>query len=225
MRDRLRVAIFDGTYPPGAKLVQTEIAGRLGTSVTPVREAMRDLIAEGLISFDPHRAATVRALDVDEAIEIHELRLALEPIAARRAAERVTADDLDGLRALEQDMERAGDHQAWLEANRAFHLAVIDAARSPQLAAILENLRQISAFYLAALVRSSGGDRARSARDHRDLVEALAAHDGDRAAAIMTAHISDPTTLRDRLSAGPGTAGPGTAGPETAGPGTRRAVS
>ena len=214
VRTRLRSAIFAGDYPPGSKLVQTEIAEQLGISVTPVREAMRDLINEGLVDFDPHRAATVRAIDIADAIEVNELRLVLEPLAVRQAAEHITAEELETLRELEATMEATETHQDWLEANRDFHLAVIDAARSPRLAGILTNLRQISSFYLAAFARVGGVDHAKSARDHRDLIAALAAGDGDRASTIMASHLAQT----DQLTAGLSASAPVENAPAGAGP-------
>ena len=199
VRDRIREAIFSGVYPPGTRLVQGEIAERFGTSVTPVREAMRDLANEGLINVHPQRAATVREVDLDEAVEINEMRLQLEPLAARRAAQRITPEELTALRRTEQEMESAPDHATWLEVNRRFHLEVIACARSPRLGEVLHNLRQISSFYLAALVRAQGGDREKSAREHRELLDALEQGDGDRAAAIMTQHLADSDRLRTRL--------------------------
>lgn len=200
VRARLRDAIFTGEYPPGSRLVQTEIAEHLGTSVTPVREAMRDLVNEGLISADPHRAATVRPIDIDDAIEINELRLVLEPMAARRAAGRITPSRLDELRRLEAEMESADDN-TWLELNRRFHLTVIDAAGSPRLGAILVNLRQISTFYLAAYVRTTGVDRAKSAREHTRLIAALEAGDGELAEQVMAQHLAESGRLKAGLDA------------------------
>ncbi|MFC0645216.1 GntR family transcriptional regulator [Cellulomonas phragmiteti] len=199
VRERIREAIFSGVYAPGARLVQGEIADRFGTSVTPVREAMRDLANDGLIEVHPQRAATVRDVDLDEAVEINEMRLLLEPLAARRAAERITEPELAALRRAEHEMEAAPDHATWLELNRRFHLEVIAYARSPRLGEVLRNLRQISSFYLAALVRAQGGDREKSAREHRELLDAFAQHDGDRAAEVMTRHLADAHLLRERL--------------------------
>lgn len=202
VRDRIREAIFSGVYAPGTRLVQGEIAERFGTSVTPVREAMRDLANEGLVTAPPQRAARVREVDLGEAIEINEMRLLLEPLAARRAAERITPDQLDGLRRSAQEMETAPDHATWLVLNRRFHLEVIACAGSPRLEEVLYNLRQISSFYLAALVRAQGGDRERSDQDHTELLEAFERHDGERAAEIMARHLADADRLRDRLGAG-----------------------
>lgn len=203
VRDRIREAIFSGVYPPGTRLVQGEIAERFGTSVTPVREAMRDLANEGLIDVHPQRAATVREIDLDEAVEINEMRLLLEPLAARRTAERITPEELAALRRSEEEMEAAPDHPSWLEANRRFHLEVIAYARSPRLGEVLHNLRQISSFYLAALVRAQGGDREKSAREHRELLDAFERRDGERAAEIMAHHLADADLLRTRLAPSP----------------------
>jgi len=200
VRERIREAIFSGVYAPGARLVQGEIAERFGTSVTPVREAMRDLANDGLIEVHPQRAATVREVDLEEAVEINEMRLLLEPLAARRAAERITPAELASLRRAEQAMESAGDHPTWLELNRRFHLQVIDCAHSPRLGDVLRGLRQMSSFYLAALVRAQGGDREKSAREHTALLDAFERRDGDAAAAIMAQHLADPRRLRERLT-------------------------
>jgi DNA-binding GntR family transcriptional regulator len=196
---RLRRAIFAGAYAPGSRLVQTELAEAFQVSVTPVREAMRDLISEGLIRSDPHHAATVRELDVAEALEVNELRLMLEPFAVRRAAERITAGEIENLEQIQRNMERATDNQTWLELNNHFHLAVIDSARSPQVAGILHNLLQTSTFYFAAALRVSGGNRAKSIREHWDLIDALRAHDAELAASITAGHVSSSLELENRL--------------------------
>jgi len=200
VRERIREAIFSGVYPPGSRLVQGEIAERFGTSVTPVREAMRDLANDGLIAVHPQRAATVREVDLDEAVETNEMRLLLEPLAARRAAERMTPAELASLRRAEAAMEAAPDHPTWLELNRRFHLEVIECAHSPRLGEVLRSLREISSFYLAALVRAQGGDREKSAREHTALLDAFERRDGDAAAEIMAQHLADPHRLRERLA-------------------------
>jgi DNA-binding GntR family transcriptional regulator len=188
-RDRLRHEIVTGVYPPGSPLKQTELAAALGTSVTPVREAMRDLVGEGLILVDPQRVARVRELDPEDAVEINEMRLRLEPLAARRAAERATPDDVERIRALAVEADEAPDDATWLHQNYEFHVAVIESAHSPRLAAMLVNLRNMSSFYLAAMVRTRGAGREKSSAEHLALVAAIAAGDADQAERLMRAHV------------------------------------
>ena len=201
VRDRLRRAIVAGVYPPGAKLVQTEIAARFGTSVTPVREAMRDLVNDGLIDFDPHRAARVREIDVADALEVNRLRLVLEPMAAHSAALNATPEEVQTIRLLADEAAATAEDEAWLEANRRFHLAIIAAAHSPRLEAILSNLRQISSFYLVAMVRTCGSVRQKSTGEHVALVDAIAAHDPDTASAVMSRHLAESSQLGEGLEA------------------------
>ncbi len=191
-RDRLRQDIVTGIYPPGSPLKQTEIAATFGTSVTPVREAMRDLVGEGLVQVDPQRVARVREVDPAEAIEINEMRLLLEPLAARRAADRATSADVTQFRALAHEAEaaqEASDDAAWVRSNHQFHLAVIRSARSPRLESVLTNLREVSAFYLGVLVRGDQGIRARGTGEHEALIAAIESGDGERAAELMRAHL------------------------------------
>src|SRR3970040_1190357 len=94
VRDALRTAILRGDLPGGSRLVQTDIAAQLEVSTTPVREAMRDLASEGLITLDSHRIGTVRKPDWDEMVEIVEVRRALEEVAIRRAMSAITPEQL-----------------------------------------------------------------------------------------------------------------------------------
>src|SRR4051794_5648296 len=111
-RQTLRADILEGRFEPGTKLVQTELATRLGLSTTPIREALQDLAREGLVLLDPHRGAFVRALSLDEVREIYELRMLLEPMLLRRSAGLLdtealdAADDLRAQMAAETELSR-----------------------------------------------------------------------------------------------------------------------
>lgn len=200
VRERLRRAIFAGDFPPGTRLVQTDIAAQLGVSVTPVREAMRDLINEGMISFDPHKAARVREVELDEAVEIHDLRMLLESEAVRKAAPLIQPDAIDELAWLQGAMEGPDvDDTTWLELNHRWHMIVIEAANSPRLAEILSNLRLISRFYLAVSLRAGGGNRDKSSRDHWDMIEAFRQGDAATAERIMKTHMPGSDELRARV--------------------------
>jgi len=191
-REEIRHRIVSGLYAPGALLKQTEIAEELDISVTPVREAMRDLVGEGLVTMKSQRIAHVCDADPDAAVEINEMRLLLEPLAARRAAERAAAADVLRMRELAAVAEEAAvamDHAGWVSGNHEFHVAIIDSARSPRLAATLRNLRQISTFYLGIAVRENRAILGKGIEEHRALIDAIEARDGERAAAIMRHHL------------------------------------
>lgn len=189
VRERLRRDILSGIRPPGAALKQTELAAQLGVSVTPVREAMRDLATEGLVVIDPQRVARVRDLDPSEADEVNRIRYLLEPLAAKLAATHASAETAARIQALAEESVAAETDVEWLEANRRFHLSIIESGGAPLLAGILANLRQISSIYLAAAVRTTEGMREKSKREHLALAAAIAAGDGDEAARLIQSHL------------------------------------
>ena len=190
VRDNLRRAIVAGALAPGERLVQTDLAERMGVSVTPLREALRDLVGEGLVRLDPHRGATVREVDVDEAREVYELRLVLEPMAARLAAERATEEEIAAAERLQAAMDAETDPQRGLQLNQDFHLLLIDAARSPQLAGILRGLRAVSAIHLAAAAREGGYQVGTRNRDHHEILAALRRRDAEAAGRLMADHLT-----------------------------------
>ena len=105
--ENLRQAIIKGHLAPGARLIERELCEMLGVSRTLVREALRQLEAEGWIENVPYRGPIVATTSADEARQLYEIRAALEGFAAKRCAERATADDLDDLSALVDDLASA----------------------------------------------------------------------------------------------------------------------
>lgn len=197
--ERLRQEIYEGVRAPGSRVVQTEVAREYGVSATPVREAMRDLVNEGLLTAEPHRAARVRDLDPAEAVDINELRLVLEPYAAKVAAQHISATEVAQLSALATHMNGATGSQ-WVELNHRFHMIIIEATRNPTLVAMLSNLRLVSRFYFSAALRADGGDYAKRNRQHESLIEQLRRRDSEGAARTMLEHFSSSDELRRRLS-------------------------
>ncbi|WP_144720513.1 GntR family transcriptional regulator [Agrococcus jejuensis] len=197
---RLRREIYDGVHQPGARLVQTEIATRLGVSVTPVREAMRDLVADGLIVAETHKPVTVRDLDVAEATEINDLRIMLEPLAARRATPHISDDELRRLEELDAAMRKAHEPKAWAELNQEFHMVIIGATRMPNLIGILTGLRRVSRFYFAAALRADDNDFHRRDEQHRELIARMRARDVEGVGEVMDRHFSPSTELARRLA-------------------------
>ena len=110
-----------GQHPDGSRLRQEEVARRLAVSTTPVREAFRDLLAEGFVSIDPHKGVVARGLTSRGVAEIYELRMVLEPMLARRACPRITEAQLAGAGMCHETMLATTDPERWSTLNETFH--------------------------------------------------------------------------------------------------------
>lgn len=206
VRESLRRAILAGSLDGGARLVQAGIAEQLGVSTTPVREAMRDLASEGLIRFEPYRGAVVHLPSLDEIREIYELRILLGSFAIRRTVERISDEELERAEAIEHVMEREVDPLRWTELNRSFHAALEDAARSPRLSAILNNLRDSAAIVVAISLKARPSQMKSGNRDHRELLKACRMRDPERAAAVIERHFAGTLEVVERYDAARGAA-------------------
>jgi DNA-binding GntR family transcriptional regulator len=200
VRDTLRRAILSGALAGGARLVQADIASQLKVSTTPVREALRDLIADGLILFDPHRGAIVRGLDMAELLDVYEIRKALEPLAIRKAALRITDEELTNAEALQSRMDAEEDPATWAELNSQFHSVLERAAGSPRLQSIVKSLQDVSAIYVAHCLKVDRRRMTAGNREHRNLLAALRRHDPDKAGQVLVAHLE--ATLKGILAKG-----------------------
>ena len=183
----LRDAIQTGRLEPGSKIVQTEIADTLGVSPTPVREAMRDLHAEGLLTLVPRRGAIVRSVDPAEVQEIRMLCELLEPALARLTAVNITDDELAEAWRLQSEMERADDKE-FLRLNRRFHYFLYDCARSPRTAGILRGLHDSTPSYLPFAFNRLAGRRVEGLAEHVRFLHACTRRDADEAARLITEH-------------------------------------
>ncbi|MGH3386215.1 MAG: GntR family transcriptional regulator [Nocardioidaceae bacterium] len=185
----VRRAILRGAVVPGTRLTQGQLAAQLELSTTPVREALRRLASEGLVRIDAHRGAIVRGLDKSELSEIYEVRLLLEPLAIRKAAERVTDAELVRAEELWEQMEDHSDVGAWSELNREFHGVFAGAAQSPRLTEILRGLRDSAAPYVRWSMVLHPDFPVTANREHRQLLDACRARNGELAARIEEQHL------------------------------------
>jgi DNA-binding GntR family transcriptional regulator len=192
VRDALRSAILRGDLPGGSRLVQTEIATQLDVSTTPVREAMRDLASEGLITLDSHRIGTVRKPDWDEMVEIVEMRRSLEGLAVRRAMAGITADELARAKEVADDLADEEDLGSWVQANIRFHSIFHRATRGRRLSGVLVALEEAGGVFVAQAQRLHPEIRRRAVEDHFALLDAFAAGDAERALEIQMGHITLP---------------------------------
>lgn len=192
VRDTLRAAILRGDLPGGSRLVQTEIAAQLGVSTTPVREAMRDLAAEGLITMDSHRIGTVRKPDWDEMVEIVEIRRSLEAVAIKRAMANITKKEIAQARDLADGLSEEEDLRSWVQQNIRFHLVFHEATRTRRLGNILAALEDAGGVFVAQAQRLHPEIKKRAIVEHFALLEAYEDQDIDRAVEIQHGHIGLP---------------------------------
>jgi len=189
VKGRLLQAILDGRYPPGARIVETRVAREFGTSQAPVREALRDLEALGVVENAPYRGARVRQPSAEELLEAFEVRSLLETHAALLAFRDVSAADIEKLRDYVEEMRRAatdGDPYAEAIADAAFHSHIMDLAGNATLARVWKTLEPFLRTYITIV--SPGVDRRAIADRHVPILEALERRDAEAMEAAMTEH-------------------------------------
>ncbi len=181
--DFLREGIISGRYPRGTRLKQQEIATMLNTSITPVREALKLLAAEGYVLGDSYRGATVAPFDIEASREVLSLRILLETQLVKGAVERVTGEDIAELKVLASEFAtafEAGDNEAARAANYRFHHRMFEVAALPQT---LHFVQILWARYPFDLINRLKGRVSRAADEHDEMLAALIA--GDSAAAML----------------------------------------
>jgi DNA-binding GntR family transcriptional regulator len=196
IKDVILQRILDGSYEPGERLVETRIAQELGVSQAPVREALRDLEQLGCIVHEPFRGCSVRAFSAQELLEAFPVRAALEALAARLAAERITEDELLQLADLLETMRAAadrGDAHDQSRANASFHATIVRAARNAMLERQWSFLEPFSRTYIS--VSQPGLDLRALSDRHVPILDALRARDPEAAAAAMHKHLMDAAEL------------------------------
>lgn len=189
--DRLREAIMRGTFPPGTQLGEVELAGQLGVSRGPLREAMQHLVAEGLVRSERHRGLFVRDLSPDDVRDIHHARASVERAAGlllidgdRAAAAALLDDAVTALAAA------TGDPEAVADADHAFHTALVAASGSPRLRRMADGLLVETRMCLAAL-QNDPPPPAGLVAEHRAMADAVRAGDAEALTAAIDAHMAD----------------------------------
>lgn len=188
VRGILRHDILSGVLRPGEHLRQSALAAELQVSVAPVREALRDLAAEGFVRFDPRRGATVRLVDLQEFLEIRMLVETVEPLAAKLAVQRVTPDEIAEMARLQGELEQVSTPEAYAPLDRALHDVLVTATRSPRLQSIVDALDGSSMLVVAAAPDLPPRRVAEAVAEHRPILAALGARDADALAEASLAH-------------------------------------
>jgi DNA-binding GntR family transcriptional regulator len=191
--EALRERILDGGYPSGAQLRQEMLAVELGVSRIPVREALRQLEAEGLVAFAPHKGAVVSGFSLAEIDELFELRALLESDLVRRAVPRLTAERLEHAGEVLTRFDAAlrdGDVAAWGELNWGFHSTLYAAAARPVTLATVERLHRHAERYMRMQLALTHGE-SRATSEHREILARCGRGDARGASSLVSAHIRD----------------------------------
>jgi DNA-binding GntR family transcriptional regulator len=196
--DFIKSAILNMDLRPGQPLVDSALAQRVQVSRTPVREALRRLQTEGLVVRGPRKGWRVCSLSREDIEQIFDLKESLEGLAARRAAQRITQQCAEQLLQIVKRMEEASqtaDRQTWMALDAQYHEIIFRVVGNERLRQIVGNLNdqwhRLRVGHLAV-----EGRVQRASQEHRWIAEAIAAHDQDRAEAMMQQHLRN---LKDSL--------------------------
>lgn len=188
--DELRSAILHGAHPPGTRLRQEELAAQYGASRVPVREALRTLESEGLVTTVANTGAWIARLSLDECVELYQVRERIEPLLLRYSMPALRDDQIDRLTELVGEMERARDVEEFLELDRAFHLGSYAGAQTSFLGPTVERLWNTTQHYRRAFTRLLDLDGNRILHDeHHMLVTAIREQDCEEAERVLLGHI------------------------------------
>lgn len=189
IRNYIQHQIASGRFQAGDRIVETQLARELNVSQAPVREAILELAAMGLLEERPYSGSFVRKLTAEDVEDIYNTRAFLDEYAARQAARNITEQQLVEMEALLQRMDEAEDYQALAEMDMEFHAMVVDAAGSPALKRTWENLRLVEWTELSAAVTQNTLEEL--AKQHWRLFQLLKQNADHAAGAYMFIHIKN----------------------------------
>jgi DNA-binding GntR family transcriptional regulator len=204
VKDRLLQAILAGRYPPGSRIVETRAAREFGTSQAPVREALRDLEALGVVEIAAFRGARVRHPTAAELLEAYAVRAELEALGVVLALPRLTDANLEELQRHLDAMRRAAaeeDVHAEASADASFHGRLVELANNATLLRVWRLLEPFSRTYITIVV--PGADGRRIAELHAPILEALRSGDPQMTADAIRRHFADAQSMLAGLWAEP----------------------
>jgi DNA-binding GntR family transcriptional regulator len=197
----LRERILSGSLAAGHKLQQEALAASLGMSRIPIRDAIRSLIAEGLVVQLPRRTAVVAPLTMDDLADLYELRLAVEPLASAMAVPNISAADVMAMRNLLAAMEDITDHPRWLEHNDGFHSALYRRCGRPRMITLLDLARAQTRRYTDIRLDHDPPDLD---SEHRLIMKAVERRDASMARSLVEAHLHSGYSMVRRKLQGRG---------------------
>jgi len=187
----IRQEIYEGTYKPGARLNISDLAQRFSASAVPVREALRNLEAEGLVEFRPNRGVVIRDLSATEVRELFLMRLPLELLAATQATLHADETTLDAIESILNAMDAADDREEWNALHNRFHHEFYSLSRLPRLIQYVEVLRGQMRPY-AKLYLSDAKHVETAQAEHYRMVAAARARDPQAIRPALVEHLRRP---------------------------------
>jgi DNA-binding GntR family transcriptional regulator len=186
----LRAEIISGTLPPGARIMQEELAARFGFSRLPVREALRILESEGLVTLRSNSGAWVAELGHQECIDIYKIRECVEPLAIAESIPNLRNADIQRLEVIQAEIDRGTEVERFLTLDRELHLLTYSGCRIEPLNAMVERFWNTTRQYRRAYTTAIGGDRRWVINaEHRLLIEAIKHMDVEGAKTTVWSHI------------------------------------
>jgi DNA-binding GntR family transcriptional regulator len=192
----LRDAILTGKLVPGERLMENQLAEKLGVSRTPVREALRMLELENLVELVPRKGAQVLDMSEKDITNILEVRSALEGLATSLACKKMTKEDLQQLKSMEADFEKAvadNDVEHFVDIDEDFHDLIFAATENDKLISIFRNLRIQLYRYRMAQAKNNETSMSTIVAHHRSIIRAIENHDAEEGASIAQGHIKYQT--------------------------------
>ncbi len=180
----VRSAIAAGIFQPGEHLSQEGLAQLFEVSRMPIRSALRQLDAEGLVELHAHRGATVRALSLEEISDLYEMRILIETFALRKTVAAITPDQFENLAILAAELPERADQEGWLEARRSFYRTFYSIGNTPRVVSTIMQFR-------AEVNRYTTGLADVRLHTHDDLLDRVKLGDPDLAAAWLESHLRE----------------------------------
>jgi DNA-binding GntR family transcriptional regulator len=201
VQNALMEDILRNRYQPGQRLMEGDLAATYGVSRAPIREAVRALEQQGLLRSISNKGVMVSHLSSDEIREVYEVRIELEPLAARLAASMVEQGTLTRLRDLLASMDSAIDNpETWLSLNNEFHMVLYGASRRERLCRMIGELTNVVEPYIRLFLNVPGMLRE-THEDHRLILAAAERHKSQECAMVVRQHLEGSSELIVRLTA------------------------
>ena len=193
----LRDDILNGVLAPGLQIRQEALAEQFGVSRVPVREALRQLETEGLVTTELHKGAFVSTRSLKELDEMLDIRIALELHALKLAIPNMTPAVVAKARKILDTYDRSEEPQEWRDLNLSFHLTLYGACNRPRLVKMIEDVQLMNSHFMRTYISATVGRKSAQA-EHHEIIDACATRDSHRALRLLEAHIEHTRSALQR---------------------------